>query len=88
MFHLIVSLQIKLVDFSPLNELLEDGHISLGVEFIFDRILARRYETDGLVDSLHLLNSIHAIGDPLPYFLYPLALLFCLFADGVVNLHE
>lgn len=83
-----MSLQVKLIYFSSLNKLFEDGDILLWVEFIFNRVLPRRNKANGFIDSLDLLYPLHTVTYPLPDLLYSLILLLGLLCYGVVYLHK
>ena len=37
-----MGLKIEFIDLGPLDELFEDGYISLGIKFIFGRVFSRR----------------------------------------------
>lgn len=83
-----MSLKIKFIDFCSFNELFEDWHIPLWIEFVFCRVLSRGNKTDCLINSLNFLNSSDTISYSLSYFLYSFILLLRFLCYGIINFNE
>jgi hypothetical protein len=83
-----VGLEIKFVHFGWLDELFKNGDVFLGVEFIFDGVLAGRDEADGFSGILDISYFLVTHFDSVSNFLYSLLLLLCFLVDSVIDFYK